>query len=187
MNCPHCRLANPPSTERCDCGYDFRSEIVEVPNLDTKKAADTPKLSDNEKQPSFLLSTLALLFGLLVIVSGIINFANEQSPFFRSMNIHVVMCYGIPAFFGALAYKSAKKRKLNLVKSSFLRIGEEILLVSAALFHQLWAIVVTPKGFVAAINRDPASTLIPMIWVLLAYYSTRTDFAIRNLVRKTDR
>lgn len=23
MDCPNCRLINPPEAERCDCGYDF--------------------------------------------------------------------------------------------------------------------------------------------------------------------
>ena len=25
MECPHCRLINPPTAQRCDCGYDFPS------------------------------------------------------------------------------------------------------------------------------------------------------------------
>ena len=32
-NCPKCHLLNPPSAERCDCGYDFASGSIEKPYL----------------------------------------------------------------------------------------------------------------------------------------------------------
>ena len=31
MRCPRCRLINPETAQRCDCGYDFASRRVEVP------------------------------------------------------------------------------------------------------------------------------------------------------------
>ena len=31
MDCPQCRLVNPPSAQRCDCGYDFETQKVEPP------------------------------------------------------------------------------------------------------------------------------------------------------------
>jgi len=29
MDCPNCKLANPPKAARCDCGYDFRTHKIE--------------------------------------------------------------------------------------------------------------------------------------------------------------
>jgi hypothetical protein len=29
MDCPKCKLVNPPTAERCDCGYDFTTGTVE--------------------------------------------------------------------------------------------------------------------------------------------------------------
>jgi hypothetical protein len=32
LKCPNCRLENPPSTSRCDCGYDFASRTMKRPH-----------------------------------------------------------------------------------------------------------------------------------------------------------
>jgi hypothetical protein len=29
MDCPNCKLVNPPTASRCDCGYDFQTHTVE--------------------------------------------------------------------------------------------------------------------------------------------------------------
>ena len=33
VDCPNCRLINPPNATRCDCGYDFRTHAIERSNL----------------------------------------------------------------------------------------------------------------------------------------------------------
>ena len=40
MECPNCKLINPPTAQRCDCGYDFPSGTMKesyLPNTERKK------------------------------------------------------------------------------------------------------------------------------------------------------
>lgn len=82
MDCPNCKLANPPTATRCDCGYDFQmrtmresylTEHDERGSLWKANAAPVAKLSRQEFQAAWfsLFALLALcllpwfyLFGL---------------------------------------------------------------------------------------------------------------------------
>jgi len=39
MKCPNCGLFNPESAERCDCGYDFKSNTMKTSYIDDQKHA----------------------------------------------------------------------------------------------------------------------------------------------------
>ena len=33
MDCPNCKLVNPPTATRCDCGYDFETRTIQASYL----------------------------------------------------------------------------------------------------------------------------------------------------------
>lgn len=37
MECPNCKLINPPTAQRCDCGYDFPSGQIKQPYLPSRE------------------------------------------------------------------------------------------------------------------------------------------------------
>ena len=41
MNCPRCKLVNPPTAKRCDCGYDFETRTVERSYVQRPSPSDT--------------------------------------------------------------------------------------------------------------------------------------------------
>ena len=83
-DCPKCRLVNPPSAQRCDCGYDFVTATVEGSYLGTAGTARIEGPSIGELALCVLLPLIGLFAGLIargrgrrsagrtmVIVSGV--------------------------------------------------------------------------------------------------------------------
>tara|TARA_R110002110_G_scaffold184112_1_gene390798 strand:- start:163 stop:531 length:369 start_codon:yes stop_codon:yes gene_type:complete len=96
-------------------------------------------------------STVAMILGVLSLLSGITN----PGP---------ILISGIVILLGAIAYRSAKNRKLGRVRSTKLRMGLEISAIVGAVL-----IVVLQSDFLMSLERDPANNLIIPLWVVVAY------------------
>jgi hypothetical protein len=117
----------------------------------TSQTGFVQKLKSNR----FLLSTAAEIFGVLSIVAGISAISQGQTS--------STLDAGFFILFGAMPYKSAKRRKLGLVKKYLpLRIGLEILAVLFIIFGTLVA------GPIRMYN-DPFPYLLCPLWAITAY------------------
>jgi phosphatidylserine synthase len=97
-------------------------------------------------------TTVALVLGVLVFVSGL------SQQLFESINVGFVMIVG------ALAYKSAKKRRLGEVENTKFRFGMELVgLVVIALS------VLALSDIKTAIAIHPLSTVVAPLYALIAY------------------
>ena len=96
-------------------------------------------------------STVALILGTLALVAGL---AHPSST----------LTAGAIIIVGALAYRSAKKRKLGEVKTSITRqILEIIALILIA------AAVLLQNDAAKQIETDPVPNLIIPLWAIIAY------------------
>ena len=62
INCPKCKLINPPTAERCDCGYDFATGTMEQSYLTERDR----QLSKPLMTTTIALALLALRFAFLL-------------------------------------------------------------------------------------------------------------------------
>lgn len=106
-------------------------------------------------------STIALVIGVLSVISGISILAKPSNiPDLDTKNI---LDTGIIIILGALAYRSAKKRKLGTVKSTILLQCYEIAAICIAV-----AIVMLKSNLKYRIATEPVLYFL-MLWVVIAY------------------
>ncbi len=96
-------------------------------------------------------STLAFCIGVLSIMAGI---AKPSSTAIA----------GVTIVLGAIAYRSAKKRKLGDAKNSKVRLTFEIMCVVLSIL-----IVVLQNDLKNLIAVDPVPNFVIPLWVLIAY------------------
>lgn len=113
----------------------------------------------------FFGSTLAIVIGVIEIGVGASNPSGQPSA----------ATAGWVIILGALAYKSAKKTKMGLVRSSPLRLTLEIVALLIAM-----ALVLGQSDIGDLMYNDPFPNVIIPLWVLLAYVIVR----IRNIPQK---
>lgn len=98
-------------------------------------------------------STIALILGFLSFAGSVANPTNPSG-----------LIAGPAIIMGALAYRSAKKRKLGEVHNTALRKGLEVaalIIIAAAILLQ--------KDLISKIVTDPVSNFIIPLWAIVAY------------------
>jgi len=103
-------------------------------------------------------STIALCIGVLYGVSGLLARIDTSNTGPKEG-----LEGGIIAILGALAYRSAKKRKLGQVRTSSLRKASEVFT------FVIIAIVLLRKNFPDNIIDNPVPNLIIPLWAIIAY------------------
>lgn len=80
MQCPRCRLENPPTAQVCDCGYSFDGKTTLADRSPRVSALDTDRYAAQEARRSRYYAlesvsagyhTMALLIGALMALLGI--------------------------------------------------------------------------------------------------------------------
>lgn len=75
MECPHCKLFNPDSAQRCDCGYDFSTGVVEQSFLTKKTEVTNPRRKGQEGKLSKSIVLPKKHFWTMAIINFITWFA----------------------------------------------------------------------------------------------------------------
>ena len=66
MDCPNCKLVNPPTAERCDCGYDFRTGTMKESYLTERDK----RLSKPEIVGVALVILVAMRFAVRLVLNS---------------------------------------------------------------------------------------------------------------------
>jgi len=114
-------------------------------------------------------SSVAIGLGVLYSISGITIVAKKTGGSADGL------VFGLVIILGALAYKSAKKRKLKLKPNSLIRIGFEVIVIALILA----SVLLSNFDFKQFIAERPLPFLI-WLWVLAAYLYVVISSYVKN-------
>src|SRR5438445_290808 len=66
QDCPSCGLVNPPSAQRCDCGYDFTRRRVDRSFLNAKDQSRLAEHDPAQAAPAFCCTVIGNAVGILL-------------------------------------------------------------------------------------------------------------------------
>jgi hypothetical protein len=111
MDCPNCRLVNPPDAERCDCGYDFPTATRKEPYTN-----NDPSLSGVGGWLLFFCISLTILDPLYSVIQAIGDPRISQN----GLAIVMILCIaGFSIYTGFLLWK-VRPDALKVLKGYFI-------------------------------------------------------------------
>ena len=119
-------------------------------------------------QEKYLGSTIVIILGVIFFTLGVSAIA---TPTETNRSLRGGLVFGLPIIFGALAYKSAKKRKFLIEAPSIVRIIFEIIYLSLAVLPIVYMMVefMDWRGFQEHTSQNPL-TFGLWLGILTAYF-----------------
>jgi hypothetical protein len=156
MKCPNCKLENPPTALRCDCGYDFPSGIQKQSYILPQQSVTPAGVRGGVGGWLLVLCLILCVFGPLGCFLEVVSY---PSP------LTVIVALGIGFYGFAAGYK------LWTIKPGAVRFARTFLIVNIALRACLGliAILTSPKLFSAA----PFLNIWTIIWFVYLGRSER--------------
>jgi hypothetical protein len=119
-------------------------------------------------QEKYLGSTIVIILGVIFFILGV---SAIETPTETNRSLIGGLVFGLPIIFGALAYKSAKKRKFLIEAPSIARIIFEIIYLSLAVLPIVYMMVefMDWRGFREHTSQNPL-TFGLWLGILTAYF-----------------
>ena len=122
-----------------------------------------PRLTARQRLTRHLGSTLALVVGSLALLSGINRVVENPNGNVFEPGSSMFQA-GVVMIFGALVYRSAKKRRMGEAKSTFTRQFLEIAFLVIILL-----VILMQNNLKYLIATDPIPNAVIPIWAIVAY------------------